>query len=172
MAMPKADSKLENFVFGLLMVTVMVAFMVTYNIALKEGGLSWEVLATVCKAFWPAALVAFIVENVFVGRLAKRITFKLINPRKLPPIATTIVISSVTVAFMCPIMTLLATILFEFPGWNNILFTWLETFAISFPAALFWNIFYGGPLARWVFGLIFRPKDVDKDLVKVAKDTD
>ena len=99
MAMPKADNKLENFVFGLLMVAVMVAF-------------------------------------------------------------------------MCPIMTLLATILFEFPGWNNVVFTWLETFVVSFPAALFWNIFYGGPLARCIFGLIFCPRGVDKDLAKVAKDTD
>ena len=114
-------------------------------------------------------IIAFIVENLFVGKVAKRIAFKVVDPRKSQPIFATLAISAVTVCFMCPIMTLIATLLFEFPGWDMVVANCLQTFVLSFPAALLWNIFYGGPLARFIFKLIFRPRNVEKDLVKVTK---
>ena len=170
--MPKIENKLQDLVFGLLMVAVMVTFMVTYNIALQHGGLNGEVLSIVAQAIWAPMIIAFIVENLFVGKMAKRIAFKLVNPHKSEPIFVTLAISAITVCFMCPIMALIATLLFEFPGWDMVIANWLKTFTLSFPAAMCWNIFYGGPLARWLFKLIFRPKNVDKELVKVAKQTD
>ena len=170
--MPKIENKLQDLVFGLLMVAVMVTFMVTYNIALQHGGLNGEVLSIVAQAIWAPMIIAFVVESLFVGRMAKRIAFKLVNPHKSEPIFVTLAISAITVCFMCPIMTLIATVLFEFPGWNLVITNWLQTFTLSFPAALLWNIFYGGPLARFIFKLIFRPKNVERGLVKIAKDTD
>ena len=145
--MPKIESKLQDFVFGVLMVAIMVTFMVTYNIALQHGGVNMEVLSIVAQAIWTPMIIAFIVENLFVGKVAKRIAFKVVDPRKSQPIFVTLAISAVTVCFMCPIMTLIATLLFEFPGWDMVITNWLQTFVLSFPAALLWNIFYGGPLA-------------------------
>lgn len=49
--MPKIENKLQDLVFGLLMVAVMVTFMVTYNIALQHGGLNGEVLPLWHKLF-------------------------------------------------------------------------------------------------------------------------
>ena len=167
--MPKIESKLQDFVFGVLMVAVMVIFMVTYNIALQHGGANMEVLSIVAQAIWAPMIIAFIIENLFVGKAAKHIAFRLVNPHKSEPIFATLAISAVTVCFMCPIMTLIATLLFEFPGWDMVVTNWLQTFVLSFPAALLWNIFYGGPLARFIFKLIFRPRNVEKDLVKVTK---
>lgn len=174
MAMPREDSRKENLVFGLLMVVIMVLFMVTYNISLHAGGFSWSVMLTALKAFVPAAIIAFVIENLFVGKLAKRIAFKMVNPVQSEPIMITLAISVVTVLLMCPIMTLVATVLFEFPGsWASVIPTWLQTWTISLPAALLWNVCYGGPLARWIFGLIFRrhSDDTARELVKVAKKT-
>lgn len=170
--MPKIESKLQDFVFGVLMVAIMVTFMVTYNVSISMGGFSGEVLPIIAKAIWVPMIIAFIVENLFVGKAAKQIAFKVVDPRKSQPIFVTLAISAVTVCFMCPIMTLIATLLFEFPGWDMVIANWLKTFTLSFPAAMCWNIFYGGPLARWLFKLIFRPKNVEKELVKVAKQTD
>lgn len=170
--MPKIESKLQDFVFGVLMVAVMVTFMVTYNISISMGGFSGEVLPIIAKAIWRPMIIAFIIENLFVGKAAKHIAFRLVNPHKSEPIFVTLAISAVTVCFMCPIMTLIATLLFEFPGWDMVVTNWLQTFVLSFPAALLWNIFYGGPLARFIFKLIFHPKNVEKELVKVAKQTD
>lgn len=170
--MPKIESKLQDFVFGVLMVAMMVTFMVTYNVSISMGGFSGEVLPIIAKAIWRPMIIAFIIENLFVGKAAKHIAFRLVNPHKSEPIFVTLAISAVTVCFMCPIMTLITTLLFEFPGWDMVVTNWLQTFVLSFPAALLWNIFYGGPLARFIFKLIFHPKNVEKELVKVAKQTD
>lgn len=170
--MPKIESKLQDFVFGVLMVFIMVTFMITYSLSLHNGGLSAELLPAIAKAIWVPTAIAFIVEKLFVGKMAKRIALKLVDPKKSQPIIVTLAISAITVCFMCPIMTLIATVLFEFPGWNLVITNWLQTFTLSFPAALLWNIFYGGPLARFIFKLIFRPKNVERGLVKIAKDTD
>ena len=80
--MPKIESKLQDFVFGVLMVAIMVIFMVTYNIALQHGGVNMEVLSIVAQAIWAPMIIAFIVENLFVGKVAKRIAFKVVDPRK------------------------------------------------------------------------------------------
>lgn len=81
--MPKIESKLQDFVFGVLMVTIMVIFMVTYNIALQHGGVNMEVLSIVAQAIWAPMIIAFIVENLFVGKVAKRIAFKVVDPTHL-----------------------------------------------------------------------------------------
>ena len=56
------------------------------------------------------------------------------------------------VCIMCPIMSLVATVLFKEPSFG----TWVHTFGCNFPMALCWQMFYCGPLARFLFRLIFR----------------
>ena len=65
-------------------------------------------------------------------------------------------ISGLTVAFMCPIMTLIVNIFFEFKGIENLFTNWLQTWVISFPMALCFQIFYAGPLVRFLFRKIFK----------------
>lgn len=83
--MPKIENKLQDFVFGLLMVFIMVTFMVTYNIALQHGGLNGEVLSIVAQAIWAPMVIASAVESLFVGKAAKHIAFKLVNSHKSEP---------------------------------------------------------------------------------------
>ena len=65
------------------------------------------------------------------------------------------VISAITVCFMCPIMSFIATVLFQ--GVNgDLIANWLQIAVRNFPMALCWQIFYAGPLVRWIFGKIFR----------------
>ncbi|HJB35358.1 MAG TPA: DUF2798 domain-containing protein [Candidatus Blautia merdipullorum] len=65
------------------------------------------------------------------------------------------VISAITVCFMCPIMSFIATVLFQ--GVNSdLIANWLQIAVRNFPMALCWQIFYAGPLVRWIFGKIFR----------------
>lgn len=64
------------------------------------------------------------------------------------------VISAITVCFMCPIMSFIATVLFQ--GVNSdLIANWLQIAVRNFPMALCWQIFYAGPLVRWIFGKIF-----------------
>ena len=57
---------------------------------------------------------------------------------------------------MMPIAFIL-DILFQHPG-KQIISMWLQTTVFNFPMALCWQLFFAGPLVRFVFGRIFREK--------------
>lgn len=128
----------------------MVYGMICYNIAC-ELGMSNQVFRMALGELWIMGLIAFCVEFFFVGKIVKGITFKNLNPAQTHPLAITLMISGLTVAFMCPIMSFFATMLFNFHGMDTLIATWLQTSARNFPMALFWQIFYAGPLVRFIF---------------------
>lgn len=78
------------------------------------------------------------------GRLAMKLTFCLFTPGRDNPAWITLGISATTVCVMCPLMSLVATLLFKHPG-NQIAALWLQTFAVNFPMALCFQLFFAGP---------------------------
>ena len=42
---------------------------------------------------------------------------------------------------------------------SQIIPTWLQTTAMNFPMAFFWQIFYAGPFVRFIFGKLFPEKE-------------
>lgn len=152
--MPK--TKFEDIIFGIMMVIVMVFAMVCYNLALQNGGLTNTVLLNTLKIFLPVCVIAFCLEFFFVGKVVKKITFNLLDVKKTPSIFITLMISCLTVAFMCPIMTLIVNIFFEFKGIENLFVSWLQTLVLSFPMALCFQVFYAGPFVRLIFRKIFQ----------------
>lgn len=151
--MPK--TKLQNIIFTLLMALVMVYAMICYNIALDKGGLSNEVFLLAFHELiimWP---VAVILELFVVEKLAQKLAFRIISPESSEPIFVILAISSMTVCLMCPMMSLIATVLFKNPG-SEIIAAWFQTTVINFPMALFWQIFFAGPCVRFVFRMLFR----------------
>ena len=71
------------------------------------------------------------------------------------PILVTLVRAGVTVALMCPAMSLWATVLFS--GFSaEFLSVWLQTIVRNFPMALCWQVFFCGPLVRRLFRALFR----------------
>ena len=139
-----------------MMVVVMVYAMICYNVSLALDGVSNQVFIIALHELPIMAPIALIIEMLLVGRLAKNITFKLVNPSKVEPIVITIMISSLTVAFMCPIMSFIATILIKKVSLNLVFATWIQTTAMNFPMAFFFQIFYAGPLVRFIFRTIFK----------------
>ena len=59
---------------------------------------------------------------------------------------------------MCPIMSLAATILFKE---TKSFGTWVQTWAMNFPMAICYQMFYCGPLVRLIFRAIFVRKNAD-----------
>ena len=107
--MPK--TKLENVIFTLLMAFVMVYAMICYNIALNVGGMSNQVFAMAfgeMVIMWP---VAFILEFFVVERLSQKLAFRLVTPGVDKPVFVILAISCMIVCLMCPMMSLVATIL-------------------------------------------------------------
>ncbi len=152
--MPK--TKFQDFIFTIIMVVVMVYAMVCYNIAFDKGAMSGEVFSLALHELPIMGVVGFLLEFLFVGKLAQKITFKHFDPQSTRPFVITAMISSVTVAFMCPLMSLIASLLFNFTGASDIVPNFLQICVRNFPMALFWQLFYAGPFVRAVFRLLFK----------------
>ncbi len=153
--MPK--TKFQEVIFTILMVFVMVYAMICYNIALNTGGMSSTVFLSAFHELVIMAPVAFILDFFFVGHIAKKTAFCIVNPERENPFHLVLVISAVSVAWMCPLMSLAATILFKGVG-NHFIAVWLQTVVLNFPMAFFWQILYAGPFVRFLFRQIFREK--------------
>ena len=54
---------------------------------------------------------------------------------------------------MCPIMSLIATILINKPGLGIFIFSWLQSMVLSFPMVMCFQLFYAGPIVRSIFNL-------------------
>ena len=154
--MPK--TKFQEVIFTILMVFVMVYAMICYNIALNTGGMSSTVFLSAFHELVIMAPVAFILDFFFVGHVAKKTAFRIVNPEKENPFHLVLAISVVSVAWMCPLMSLVATILFKDAG-NQFIAVWLQTIALNFPMAFFWQMLYAGPFVRFLFRQIFREKE-------------
>ena len=161
MFMPK--NLFQEVVFTFIMVIVMVYAMVCYNIALDFGTVNNTVFVAAFSELWYMGLIAFVLEIAVVGPIAKKIAFRIINPASQPPIIVTLFISAITVCFMCPIMSLAATLIIKQPQAIDFFSTWVQTTAMNFPMALCWQIFFAGPLVRLIFrGIFVYPKMAKK----------
>jgi hypothetical protein len=151
------QNKFQDVIFTIFMAFVMVYAMICYNIALNVGGMQNFVFLAAFKEMlimWPIAIV---LELLFVGKLAQKLAFRIVTPGKDPMIMMILAISSMSVCLMCPLMSLVATILFKDAG-AEFVAIWLKTTAMNFPMALCWQIFIAGPLVRNVFGFFVRKK--------------
>ena len=151
--MPK--TKFQEVVFTIMMVFVMVYAMICYNISLNIGGMANHVFLDAFHELVIMGPVAFILDFFLYGSLSKKLAFRIVNPAEDKPIMIILAISSITVCLMCPSMSLVATLLFKNPG-KEVIAVWLQTTALNFPMAFFWQIFFAGPLVRKIFGEIFK----------------
>lgn len=152
--MPK--TKFQDFIFTIIMVIVMVYAMVCYNISINIGGMSNKVFIMALGELPIMGAIAFLLEFLLIGHITKKIAFNMVNPKETKPILMIIIISSLTVCFMCPLMSFFATVLFNYSGIENVLANWLEITVKNFPMALCWQIFYAGPFVRFIFRKIFK----------------
>ena len=108
--MPK--TKFQNVIFTLMMAFLMVYAMICYNISLNIGGMSNQVFLMAfgeMKIMWP---VAFLLEFFIVDKLAHALAFRIVTPNDRP-IVITLAISAMIICIMCPVMSLIATVLFK-----------------------------------------------------------
>lgn len=147
--MPK--TKLENYIFTVVMAFVMVYGMICYNISINIGGCTNQVFLMAfgeLRIMWP---IAILLELFVVGRIAPRLAFSFMRPTDRPQFIT-YAISFCICAMMCPIMSLIATFLFKQPS----LGTYAQTWAMNLPAAFAMQFLIAGPLVRFLFCLVFR----------------
>lgn len=147
--MPK--NKFQNVIFTLIMATFMVYGMIVYNISLNMGKLTNSAFLLAFKELYIMMPIAFVLELFIVGKLASKIVFNMINENTNKNFIKYL-ISMCICTIMCPIMSFIATILFK----NFSFAVFIETWALNFPMAIFYQLFYCGPLVRFIFSKIFK----------------
>ena len=100
--------------------------------------------------------IAFVLEFFVVGKIAKMLAFTVMRPTDRPQFIT-YAISICICCIMCPIMSLVATFLFKEPSFGM----WVKTWAMNFPMAICYQMFYCGPFVRLIFRAIFVRKNAD-----------
>nr|WP_296045456.1 DUF2798 domain-containing protein [uncultured Blautia sp.] len=154
--MPK--NKFQEVVFTVIMVFFMVYGMICYNICLNTGGMSNEVFLAAFHELVIMGPIAFILDFFIVSKLAFACANRMVNVRSCHPFSMILAISVASIAFMCPLMSLAATILFKNAG-SEFVAVWLETTVFNFPMAFFLQLIYAGPVVRFIFRCIFREKE-------------
>ena len=152
------ENKLQDFIYTLMMAFLMVYVMVCYNISIHAGGLSNIVFLEALKELPFMWIIAIILEFFLIGKIAHNLTFKVLNSKKTPSIIISYGISIIIVTFMCPIMSLVATIFINKPSLDIFISSWLQSMVLSFPMAICFQLFYAGPFVRFIFKLIFKNK--------------
>lgn len=154
--MPK--NKFQDVVFTAIMATVMVYGMIVYNVALNTGGVSGITFLAALHEMPIMVPIAFILEFFVVGKLAGKLTFTVMRPDDRPQFIT-YAISICICCIMCPVMSLIATLLFKE---TKTFGTWVQTWGMNFPMAILYQMFYCGPFVRFIFRLLFPQKDSSK----------
>lgn len=150
--MPK--TKFEDAIYTIIMATIMVYGMIVYNVALNTGGVSGQTFLLATHEMIIMVPVAFILEFFIVGKIAQKLAFTVMKPTDRPQFIT-YAISICICCIMCPLMSLVATILFKD---TKTFAAWVQTWAMNFPMAICYQMFYCGPLVRLIFRAIFREK--------------
>lgn len=161
--MPK--NKFQDVVFTIIMATVMVYGMIVYNVALNMGGMTNATFLIALHEMPIMVPIAFVLEFFVVGKLARGLAFSVMQPTDRPQFIT-YAISICICCIMCPIMSLIATILFKD---TKDFATWIQTWGMNFPMAILYQLFYCGPLVRFIFRLIF--KENNKEASKLDMTT-
>ena len=126
--MPK--TLLEKVVFTIVMATIMVYGMIVYNVALATGGVTNATFLMALHEMPIMVPVACILEFFVVEKLATALAFTFMRPTDRPQFIT-YAISLMIVAIMCPVMSLVATVLFKEPSFGM----WVHTWGCNMPMA-------------------------------------
>lgn len=145
----------QKVFFTLLTVLVSVCVFVVYNLAVAAGGLTNQIFLS----SWPEILiefpVAFVLQFFVCGPLSLKLAFRVVDPRTDRPRHVVLAITFMTIALMCPAMSLASTVLHHGFG-PELVAQGLQAMALNFPLAVFSQFFFIGPFVRLTFRTLFR----------------
>ncbi|MDD3452720.1 MAG: DUF2798 domain-containing protein [Bacilli bacterium] len=143
-------TKKESIIFSIIMVICMVFVMTFYNISLQTG-LSYNNFIITLYSLPITFLIAWCIEYFFVEKKVHSLASEIIDFKTTDKILIIIVISTLTVIFMCPLMSLIAVLLHNHNNIVNIPLIFIKTFVFNLPVALLSQLLYIGPFVRFVF---------------------
>ena len=145
-------NKKEGLIFGISMCFIMVFFMGLLNISIHLGGFNLNSIKTAIIAFPVTFIIAFILENVVIGKINHMLLEKFVDKSDS---------KNAYILFNCffivTLMSLVMTIIGGFLGGDNAQTIFSEFFTRwprNFCAASFLNILVAGPISRAILRAI------------------
>ena len=164
------QTRKQGLIFALITVIITVPCFVFYCSSYSAGGFNVEVIKN-SAIFIPIEFIMAYTCEIFIGSpLSMKLAFKAINPKKNDPMIVETAVICATVCIMCPLMSFLATILYNgiievgiYHGslsnyFINFIPYWLQKVVLNFPFALLSQLFFIQPLTRKIFKTIFKNK--------------
>ena len=111
--MPK--TKFQSIVFTAIMVFCMVFCMTVYTIALKFGGLSYQVFGLAICEMWVEYVVVYLLIFFVITRTAQKLAFRIVTPGVDKPIFIILSIQCFTVCLIVPCITFEVLVTFSTP---------------------------------------------------------
>lgn len=161
-------TKLQKIFYAFLTVLITVHLFVFYNLSIEMGGMSNQVFLASIKVVSIEFFFAIILELLIVEPLAEKLAFKMVNPREDKPIFVTLAIICSTISYMCPMMSLILTILFH-GSTSELIAQWMQNIVINLPFAFFSQIFFVQLLVRFIFGLVFKPQQTNQEEYSISE---
>ncbi len=176
------QTKFQKLMFALITVIITVPCFVFYCSSYEAGGFNVEVIKN-SWIFIPIEFVLAYLCEIFIGSpLSVKLALKAIDPKKNDHMIVETAIICATVGIMCPLMSFLATILYNgiiAVGLNGAPFNdfiinfipyWLQKIVLNFPFALLSQLFFIQPLTRTIFRTIFKPVQQSPEQVVAEKE--
>jgi len=148
------QTKLQKYIFTVMMCFGMVLGMTIYNMLLNEGFHN-QFFSNLLNEFWLGFIVALLLDIFIVGKLAKPLALKIIKPdSQTKPIKIILAISSCMVIGMVLCMSMFGAIITI--GFNTTALKLYPLFIVrNFIMALPLNLLVVSPLVRFSFGKLF-----------------
>ena len=152
--MPK--TKFQNLIFTLMTVILMAYSMIVYSIATNSTeGLVNQTFLIALKEFPLEGIIVFVLAYFVASPIAKKLAFRIVNPKKDNPMFIILSIQTFTVLVMVGLMSIYALFVNHLVN-SNILCNYIVLYCKNFIMAYPLQIFFIGPLVRNLFRIIFK----------------
>ncbi len=144
----------ESIVFTAITAWIMVYIMTLYNTTLATSSFTNDTFLIVLKGMWIEFIIIFLCAYFISGKVAKHFAFKVVNGKDRQ-----IVIIIMIQIFTVVSQVALASILGVYRGYgftSNFIPDYLATYCKNFIMALPAQFFIVGPIARKLFGLMYK----------------
>lgn len=152
--MPK--TKFQNLIFTLMTVILMAYSMIVYSIATNSvEGLVNQTFLIALKEFPLEGIIVFVLAYFVASPIAKKLAFRIVNPKKDNPMFIILSIQTFTVLVMVGLMSIYALFVNHLVN-SNILCNYIVLYCKNFIMAYPLQIFFVGPFVRSLFRMIFK----------------
>lgn len=144
------QTKLQGIAYSILMAVAMVYGVELYNQVIMAGSLTNDLYLAPFADIVPLSIAVLVFEQLLGGRFAQYFTFRSFDAAETPALVIIVARACFTCMVMCPLMSMVATLVFKQPAPADLVATWMQTVATNFPMALLWQLFVAGPVVRFI----------------------